>query len=155
MASDNIPEWMNVKIINGLYSGARGGWQELFEYGGIRYNSFLRPNVDGGEFRTRCCGRLQKASEEGDDDRIDDYADDCRRLIWPLIKHDYASRTQLEKPDLSPTKKVVPIEGRTVDGELQAFCHTRKLGYPHKTHPKHVLELSYLSQYACTLFGTT
>ena len=135
MATDNIPEWMDVKIINGLYSGARGSWAELFEYGGIRYNALLRPNVGGGGVQDALLRSLAKACEEDDDDRIDYYADDCRRLIWPLIKHDYASRTQLEKADLSPAKKAVPIEGRTVDGELRAFFHTRKLGYRTKPIP--------------------
>jgi tRNA A-37 threonylcarbamoyl transferase component Bud32 len=134
MASDSIPEWMNVKIINGEYSEGKGGWAELFEYGGIRYNALLRPSVDRRGVQDGLLRLLAKACEE-DDDRIDDYGDECRRLIWPLIKHDYASRTQPEKTDLSPTKKAVSIEGRTMDGELQAFSHTRKLGYRTKPIP--------------------
>jgi hypothetical protein len=140
MPYNSIPEWMNVKIINGEYSDRKGGWAELFEYGGVRYNALLQPSVDGRGVQDGLLRLLAKACEE-DDDRIDDYGDECRRLIWPLIKHDYASRTQLEKTDLSPAKRTVSIEGRTVNGELQAFSHTRELGYRTKPVPNTFLTL--------------
>jgi hypothetical protein len=73
-----------------------------------------------------------RASEEYDD-IMDDYADECRRLIWPLIEQEYASRSESEKTDLSPSKATVKIEGRMVDGKLQAFTHKWNLDY--STHP--------------------
>src|SRR2546421_12503596 len=57
------------------------------------------------------------------------------------MKHDYSTRTQLEKTHLSSAKKGVSIEGRTVDGELRAFSHNRNLGYGAKTIPNTFLSL--------------
>jgi hypothetical protein len=88
---------------------------ELFEYGGIRYNALLRPSVDGSQVEDEVY----------------------------LNKHDYASRTQLEKTDRSPSK-AVSIEGRTVDGVkgVLAYAQTPLSDQP---HPGHILKLSYLS----------
>jgi hypothetical protein len=68
MASNSIPD---IKMINGVYSEGKGGWAELFEYGGIRYNALLRPSVDGRGVQDGLLRRLAKACE-GDDDSIDD-----------------------------------------------------------------------------------
>jgi hypothetical protein len=122
--SANIPEWMDVDIINGMYGS--GSWHELFDYGGIRYNSLLRSTHDGLGVQDELLELLAKACEEDDDDGMDDYGDECRKLIWPLIKQDYESRTEIELKTLSSSKAEVSIEGRTVDGELRAFPHTQK-----------------------------
>lgn len=47
---------------------------------------------------------------------VDNYADECRSLIWPSIEQDYASRPQSEKTDPSLKEKVVRIEGRRARG---------------------------------------
>ena len=132
---DSLPKWLNVRVVNGRYlRGKPGEWEELFDYGGIRYHACLSPSSDGKGIQDEILLLLGKACEEYDDDSIDDYADECRRLIWPLVELDYASRSQSVKMDLSPCKAPVRIEGRTtVDGKLEAFSHERKLGY--STHP--------------------
>lgn len=134
MASDSLPGWANVRIIDTGYYRGKGGWEELFDYGGIRYHALLWHSVDGKGIQDGLLLLLARACEE-DEDMIDDYGDECRRLIWPLIKQDYTSRPEPEKTDLSPSKQVVKIEGRTIDGELQAFSHTRKLDYPTQPIP--------------------
>ena len=137
MANGDLPAWLNVRVIDGEYSEGKGGWAELFEYGGILYNALLRPNprAEGPWIQDRFLLLLARAFEAEDDDGMDEYADECRRLIWPLIERDYASRTPQEKTDLSPSKKAVRIEGRTVDGQLRAFSHTHRLGYRTKPIP--------------------
>ena len=136
MTSDDLPGWRKVRIINGRYhKEAGGGWEELFDYGGIRYHARLFPTVDGNGIQDQLLLLLAKAYEEEDDDMIDDYADECRHLIWTLIEQDYASRPQEEKADLSPSKAVVKIEGRTFNGELQAFSHMGRLDYPTQPIP--------------------
>jgi serine/threonine protein kinase len=47
---------------------------------------------------------------------------------------------------MSPAKTAVSIEGRSVDGELQAFSHTRNLGYRTKPIPNTFLTLPTFSQ---------
>ena len=128
---NGVTAWMNVNHVNSRYHEGRGGWEELFDYGGIRYHTRLSPSRDGNGIQDQLLLLLAKACEENDD-IMDDYGDECRRLIWPLIERDYASHTPSEKTDLS-CKPVVKIEGRTVHGTLQAFSHNRKLDY--STHP--------------------
>jgi hypothetical protein len=132
MTSDTIPEWTNASIVNSAYHQRSGGWEELFDYGGIRYHAILWPSKDGNGLQDRMLVSLARACERNDD-IMDDYADECRSLIWPLIEQDYASRPQYEKTDLSPKKKVVRIEGRTVNGVLKAVRHKKILDY--STHP--------------------
>jgi tRNA A-37 threonylcarbamoyl transferase component Bud32 len=115
-----------------MYHRGRGGWQELFDYGGIRYHARLFPSLDGNGIQDDTLRLLTRASEENDD-IMDDYGDECRRLIWPLIEQDYTSRSESEKTDLSPSKATVRIEGRSVDGKLHAFTHKWTLDY--STHP--------------------
>jgi len=130
--SNSSPESMNVRLVNGNYHQGTGGWEELFDYGGIRYHARLFPSLDGNGIQDKMLLSLARACEEKDD-IMDDYANDCRFLIWPLIEQDYVSRSPSEKTDLSPSKAPVRIEGRTVNGELQAFTHKGNLDYP--THP--------------------
>jgi len=127
MASNGCREWLTIEPTKSGYYQGKGGWEEEFEYGGIRYHAVLWPSGDGKGIQDPLLSLLSRACEE-DDDMIDEYGDDCRGLIWPLIKQDHASRPQREKNDLSPSKEVVPIEGRTVNGQLRAFAHTRKFG---------------------------
>jgi len=129
MTGDRLPGWANIRVVDSRYHRGTGGWEELFDYGEVRYHARLFPNVDGKGIQDDLLLLLAKASEE-DDDIMDDYGEDCRRLVWPLIERDYASRTTTEKTDISPSKPVVKIEGRTVDGKLQAFDHKGKLDYP-------------------------
>jgi hypothetical protein len=139
MTSDGLPEWRKVRPINGRYHRGSGGWEELFDFGGIRYHGRLFPSTDGKGIQDESLLLLATACEEEDDhddnreDMIEHYGEECRQLIWPLIEQDYASRSQEEKGDLSPSKEVVRIEGRTIDGELRPFSHTGKLDY--STHP--------------------
>jgi len=135
MADDRLPDWLTVNIIDGEYSEGKGGWAELFEYRGILYNALLRPNVNRPGIQDELLVLLARAIENNDDDGMDEYGDECRRLIWPLIEKDYASRTTQEKINLSPSKQAVCIEGRTIEGELRAFSHTRKLGFRTKPIP--------------------
>ena len=115
-------------LVNGLYHERRGGWDELFDYGGVRYHARLFPNHDGKGIQNAILLSLGRACEQNND-IMDDHADECRRLIWPLIQSDYASRPQSEKMNLSPSKTTVKIEGRTVDGMLQAFTQNGNLDY--------------------------
>lgn len=136
MASADLPGWRKVRIINGWYhKEAGGGWEELFDYGGIRYHGRLFPSADGKGIQDQLLLLLTKACEEDDDDMIEDYADECRHLIWSLIEQDYASHSQEEKVDLSLSKGVVKIEGRIVNGEFQAVSHKGRLDYPTKPIP--------------------
>ena len=123
----NLPAWATINPLNGCYGEGKGDWEELFDYGGIRYHACLYPSDDGNGVQDEILSRLGKASENNDD-AMDDYADECRRLIWPLIERDCASRPQSEKSNISPFL-TVKIEGRTVDGILQAFQHNRNLDY--------------------------
>jgi len=132
IGESNVPDWANIRTVDGRYrKGGRGGWEEVFDYGGIRYHARLFPSEDGQGIQDKLLLSLARATEEYDD-IMDDYADECRCLIWPLIEQDYKSRPESDKNDLSP-KAPVRIEGRTVNGELQAFPHKGKLNYP--THP--------------------
>src|SRR5437762_7171886 len=100
--SDSLPAWLNVRVVNGRYlQGKPGEWEELFDYGGIRYHTCLSPSSDGKGIQDEILLSLGKACEEYDDDNIDDYADECRRMIWSLVALDYASRSESEKMDLS------------------------------------------------------
>ena len=101
-------ESMNVRVVNSMYHRGRGGWQELFDYGGIRYHARLFPSLDGNGIQDDTLRLLARASEENDD-IMDDYGDECRRLIWPLIEQDYALRSESEKTDLSPSKATVRL----------------------------------------------
>lgn len=128
MTHDSLSGWANVSHVNSGYRRGRGGWEELFDYGGIRYHARLFPSCDGKGIQDELLLLLAKACGE-DDDIMDDYGDECRRLIWPLIERDYSLRSESERTNLCPSKAIVKIEGRTVNGELHAFSHKGKLDY--------------------------
>jgi hypothetical protein len=125
-------------IVNGAYHQRSRGWEELFDYHGIRYHAILWHSKDGNGLQDRMLVSLACACDENDD-IIDDYTDECRSLIWPLIEQDYALRPQSEKTDLTPKKKVVRIEGRTVNRVLKAFRHKQILDYSTPSLSQHVL----------------
>ena len=44
---DSVPQWRSATIVDGGYYDDRGGWEEVFDYGGIRYHTALWPSQDG------------------------------------------------------------------------------------------------------------
>lgn len=88
--------------------------------------ALLWPSQDGTGLQDAMLTSLARACE-AIDDTMDDYADECRTLIWPLTEQDYASRPESQKTELGPQKKVIRIEGRTINGVLKAFKHKRIL----------------------------
>jgi serine/threonine protein kinase len=122
----HFPEWTYATIVNSGYHDDSGGWEEVFDYGGVRYHALLWPSQDGTGLQDAMLTSLARACE-ANDDTMDDYADECRTLIWPLIEQDYASRPESQKTELGPQKKVIRIEGRTINGVLKAFKHKRVL----------------------------
>jgi serine/threonine protein kinase len=132
----NLPVWAKVRVINAGYLNRRGGWQEIFDYAGVRYQALLSPSADRKGVQDELLSLLAWACDE-DEDMIDGYGDECRCLIWPLIEQDYESRTARlpDNADLLRSKVLVRIEGRTINGQLQAFPHTRKLGHEKNNKP--------------------
>ena len=51
MASDGLPEWQTIESTKSGYYQGKGGWEEEFEYGGIRHHAVLWPSVDGKGIR--------------------------------------------------------------------------------------------------------
>ena len=120
-----LAEWTYATIVDAAYHDDRGGWEEVFDYRGLRYHAILWPSPDGTGLQDTLLTSLARACE-ANDDIMDDYADKCRALIWPLIARDWASRPASQKT--GPQKnKVVRVEGRTVDGVIKGFRHKRVL----------------------------
>jgi hypothetical protein len=61
---------------------------------------------------------------EDDYDRVGDCADECRRLMWPLVERDYTSRSKQDESE------IIKIEGQTVNGVLRPRQHDSYLKYP-------------------------
>ena len=121
----HVPEsHFDIHVLNGQYSSGKGSWEELFDYGTTRYHLRLNPSKDGKGIQDELLKRLRRAVDEVDDDQVDDCADECRRLMWPLVKSDYSSRSK------HPESEVIKIEGQTVDGVLQPRKHDAYLKYP-------------------------
>src|SRR5579862_4375497 len=118
-----FPEWTYATVVDGMYHQDRGGWEEVFDYRGLRYHVILWPSTDGTGLQDGLLSSLARACE-ANDDIMDDYADQCRALIWPLIARDWASRPASQKTDLGhQKKKVIRVEGRTVNGVMKGFRH--------------------------------
>ena len=121
----NVPEsHLDIDVLNGRYSSGRGSWEELFDYGTTRYHLRLNPSNDGKGVQDELLQRLGRAVDEVDDDQVDDCADECRRLMWPLLKSHYSSRSK------HAGSEVIKIEGQTIDGVLQPRKHDGYLKYP-------------------------
>jgi len=121
----NIPaSHFDVDVLNCQYSSRKGGWEELFDYGRLRYHLRLEPSKDGNGVQDKLLKQLGRAVEEDDYDQVDDFADECRRLMWPLVERDYTSRSQHD------ASEIIKIEGQTVNGVLQPRQHDSYLKYP-------------------------
>lgn len=142
----NIPQsHFDIDVLNGQYSSGKGSWEELFDYGTSRYHLRLNPSKTGKGVQDELLERLGGAIDDGDDDQVDDCADECRSLMWPLLKSDYASRS---KPDES---EVIKIEGQTVDGVLKPRKHDGYLKYPRTAPvPNSFLEVPTFPHHAIT-----
>jgi tRNA A-37 threonylcarbamoyl transferase component Bud32 len=119
---------LDIEVLNCQYSGGSGGWEELFDYGGFRYHLRLNPSNDGKGVEDLLLRDLGKAVDEGDDDDVEHYAEECRTLMWPLLKTDYSSRPPFE------SQKVIRIQGKTVEGVVQPREHNNHLKYPLTNH---------------------
>ena len=115
---------LDVDILNCRYSGGSGGWEELFDYGGCRYHLRLNPSNHGKGAEDLLLRKLGNAVDEGSDDDVEYYAEECRTLMWPLLKIDYSSRPLLQ------THEVIRIQGKTTKGVLQPFQHNSFLKFP-------------------------
>jgi len=63
----NIPvSHLDVDVLNGRYSSSKGGWEELFDYGGLRYHLLLDPSKDGLGVQDEPLRQLGRAVEEDD-----------------------------------------------------------------------------------------
>lgn len=112
----------DVDVLNCQYS-SNSGWEELFDYGELRYHLLLDANKDRLGVQDELLAQLGRAVEDDDDDEVQRWADECRKLMWPL-HHDYTSRSKLD------ASKVIRIEGITVNGILQPRQHDNYLKYP-------------------------
>ena len=125
MTDSNTPNSpLDIEVLNCQYSGGSGGWEELFDYSGFRYHLRLNPSNDGKGIEDRLLGELGKAVDEDDDDDVENYVEECRTLMWPLLQTDYSSRCQLK------THEVIRIQGKTIEGVLQSRQHNSHLKYP-------------------------
>jgi hypothetical protein len=115
---------LDIDVLNCQYSSSKGGWEELFDYGRLRYHLRLNPSKDGKGVQDELLRQLGRAVEEDDDDQVDDYADECRGLVWPLVERDYTSRSKHDESE------IIKIEGQTVNGVLQSYQHDGYLKYP-------------------------
>ena len=118
--TQNIPaSHFDVDVLNCEYGSGKGGWAELFDYGRLRYHLRLDPSKDGKGVQDKLQKQLGQAVEEDDCEQADDCADECRRLMWPLVEHDYTSRSQHD------ASEIIKIEGQTVNGVLRPRQHDR------------------------------
>ena len=81
---------LDAQVLNCGYTSGLGDWEELIEYGLVRYHLVLEINQD-----EQLCDenellyKLGEACSNGNDEEIDHWAERCRVLIWPLIVDDY------------------------------------------------------------------
>jgi tRNA A-37 threonylcarbamoyl transferase component Bud32 len=115
---------LDVDVLNCRYSSRKGGWEELFDYGRLRYHLRLDPSKDGKGVQDDLLKQLGRAVDEDDDEQVDDCADECRRLMWSLVEHDYTSRSKHDESE------IIKIEGQTVNGVLRPRQHDSYLKYP-------------------------
>jgi len=106
----------DVDVLNCQYS-SNSGWEELFDYGELRYHLLLDANKDRLGVQHELLAQLGRAVEDDDDDEVQRWADECRKLMWPLIHHDYTSRP------VPCENSVFRIETRRID----KFENTKKM----------------------------
>ena len=88
---------LDVTALNCRYSDGRGAWEELIAYGRFRYHLLLEFNRDEKECHENdLLKKLSIAITQDNDDAIEYWADECRSLVWPLVKNDYASKSSLD-----------------------------------------------------------
>lgn len=113
---------LGVVVLNCMYG--EGEWEELIDYGRLRYHLVLEVNPFERECpENQLLKKLGEAAAEDKDDEIEFWADECRTLLWPLIRSDYASRQDVDGA-------VIRIQGRTINGTLQPLSHNHHLKYP-------------------------
>ena len=118
-----LPEsHLDVDILNGRYTNGTGVWEELFDYDDVQYHLRLDSTSDGNGIQDSYLEKLERALDGTDEDEIENQVEECRALMWPLVKTDYSSRTH--KPD-----EIVRIQGTTIDGQLQSITHNSYLLY--------------------------
>ena len=132
-ASEKVPPAspLDVTALNCRYSDGQGAWEELIAYGQFRYHLFLEFNRDEKECpENDLLKNLSMAVTQDDDDAIEYWADECRFLVWPLVKNDYASKSSLDTVTSKPCEALIKIQGKTIAGSLQPLRHNRHLKYP-------------------------
>jgi hypothetical protein len=67
---------LDIDVLNCQYSSSKGGWEELFDYGRLRYHLRLNPSKDGKGVQDELLRQLGRAIEEDDGDQVDDYTDE-------------------------------------------------------------------------------
>jgi serine/threonine protein kinase len=110
-------DYLDVEVLDNRYTNGTGGWEEIFDYGGMLYHVRLSPSRDGEGIQDDILKKLGNAVDMDDEDGVTECADQCRSLIFPLVEADYSSRFGVE------TKQTVKIQGETLAGTLRPVQH--------------------------------
>ena len=114
---DEDPE---VRYIRGRWQDAYGDFEQLLDYGEIRYHLLLQFNpTEPSCHESAVLQQLYDAFDAPDPDvAVEDAADKCLELLWPFMEADYTSRKR--EPKLPST---VRLQAVTTNSALHAVEH--------------------------------
>ena len=118
-----------IRSLRSIYRDGGGDFEELLEYGDLRYHLLLKFN----SFEPDCIEndalkKVYDAIKRNDDQDIVECAAQCLDLFWTFIETDYESR--LQSNAMTNTANVIKLQLLTRQGVLRAVEHNSLLEYP-------------------------
>ena len=115
------------RILASIQRDEGGDFEQLVEYGDVRYHLLLRFNereLDSQE--SVALRKLYDAMEQEDEDAIDLADDECTDITWPLMFADYEARSRTG----ALPNETIKLQAVTTDGVLHAVHHDLSIKYP-------------------------